>query len=252
MNRNSKFSFQWLLKISSYPKSPTITINSIWQHHNASTIPATTPRNRAHQHPTSSTTLTLIPDPRNSPIPWKSISWPGLARPVIRAKLENGARCLSLVEIKGRRRRGSKVKESEYTEGRCNDVHRGGGWRTAKGETACAVKVDYILLSRVATCCTLGPLGLPGKSNHRQPSNEVSLAISGQEEGQMRREACLHCVCPRNICESRGFHFFDFERGDDSFFKSLINENFGFLIIVQWRFRDNEGYIYTYSRIEES
>lgn len=39
-------------------------------------------------------------------------------------------------------------------------------WRT-KGETACAVKVDYILLSRVATCCTLGPLGLPGKSNHR-------------------------------------------------------------------------------------
>lgn len=149
------------------------------------------------------------------------LAWPGPAWPVIRAKLENGARCLSLVEIKGRRRRGSKVKESEYTEGRCNDVHRGGGWRTAKGETACAVKVDYILLSRVATCCTLGPLGLPGKSNHRQPSNEVSLAISGQEGGQMRREACLHCVCPRNICESRGFHFFDFERGDDSFFKIL-------------------------------
>lgn len=223
MNRNSKFSFQWLLKISSYPKSPTITIHSIWQHHKRVHHSSNHPKK-----PCSSTSNVIHhphPNPRSPKLPHpveiNFLAWPGPAWPVIRAKLENGARCLSLVEIKRRRRRGSKVKESEYTEGRCNDVHRGGGWRTAKGETACAVKVDYILLSRVATCCTLGPLGLPGKSNHRQPSNEVSLAISGQEGGQMRREACLHCVCPRNICESRGFHFFDFERGDDSFFKIL-------------------------------
>lgn len=39
------------------------------------------------------------------------------------------------------------------------------------GETgeasARVVKVDYILLSQPATCCTLGRTGLPGKSNHR-------------------------------------------------------------------------------------
>lgn len=108
-------------------------------------------------------------------------------------------------------------------------MHRGGGWRTAKGETACAVKVDYILLSRVATCCTLGPLGLPGKSNHRQPQNEVSLAISGQERGGRGREACLHPKRAQGIFANREdftFSILDFERlatmmkrrGDDFFF----------------------------------
>ena len=33
--------------------------------------------------------------------------------------------------------------------------------------SARVTKVDYILLSQPATCCTLGRTGLPGKSNHR-------------------------------------------------------------------------------------
>ncbi|KAK1126019.1 hypothetical protein K0M31_005549 [Melipona bicolor] len=47
---------------------------------------------------------------------------------------------------------------------------KGWGQEERKGETACAVKVDYILLSQLATCCTLGPLAFPSVRSTRRKS----------------------------------------------------------------------------------
>jgi len=62
-----------------------------------------------------------------------------------------------------REREREKQKERNKTVERDKYISEG----ETRRDYARVVKVDYILLSHSATCCTLGRTGLPGKSNHR-------------------------------------------------------------------------------------
>lgn len=73
----------------------------------------------------------------------------------------------------GDKRERARVETQQRTRGPAESQEE------QKGETACAVKVDYILLSRLATCCTLGLLAFqvnritanPERSQPRRPGN---------------------------------------------------------------------------------
>jgi len=64
---------------------------------------------------------------------------------------------------------GERERERERNESRERDKYRARERQRRRDRRGSArvAKVDYILLSQPATCCTLGRTGLPGKSNHR-------------------------------------------------------------------------------------
>lgn len=69
-----------------------------------------------------------------------------------------------------RERKREREREGQGNGSGKRDTYRAREWRDREGEIGEAervAKVDYILLSQPATCCTLGRTGLPGKSNHR-------------------------------------------------------------------------------------